>query len=459
MTLAQMIAKAKADRSARLAERNSIADDLAVLREQPEVDEAVVSEKRSQKNALDAEIDLISERIADLEAEQRADEAAARLQAESTPTVRKPAYDEAARVGQEARTYRPDQDRDGRAFLLDVGAAFLGDYGAQARLAQHMNEERVERSEYLQRAVGTGAFTGLVVPQYLTEMYAPATAALRPFADACTKHDLPAEGMTVNISRITTASSVAVQASENTAVSETNMDDTLLTVNVQTAGGQQTISRQGIDRGTGIDGVVLADLFARYATNLDSILLNQATNGLTNVATSVAYTDGTPTAAELYPKVLAAQAGAEAALLGFGYSDLAVMHSRRWAWMQSQVSSSWPFIGQPGIATQQGGANFGGGYGSNPRGILPNGMPVIVDNNIATNLGGGTNEDEIYVVCSKEAHLWEDPNAPMFIRAEQPAAASLGVLFVVYGYFAYTFARYSGAHQKVNGTGLVTPTF
>jgi hypothetical protein len=60
--------------------------------------------------------------------------------------------------------------------------------------------------------------------------------------------------MTVNISRITTATSVALQASENTAVSETNIDDTLLTENVQTAAGQQTLSRQAIDRGTGVDG-------------------------------------------------------------------------------------------------------------------------------------------------------------------------------------------------------------
>jgi hypothetical protein len=46
----------------------------------------------------------------------------------------------------------------------------------------------------------------------------------------------------------------------------------------------------------------------------------------------------------------------------------------------------------------------------------------------------------------------------MLIRAEQPAAASLGVLFVVYGYFAYTHARYSHA-QKIAGTGLIAPSF
>jgi ABC-type proline/glycine betaine transport system substrate-binding protein len=103
-----------------------------------------------------------------------------------------------------------------------------------------MAEERVERSQYLTRAVGTGAFAGLTVPQYLTDLYAAPAAALRPFADACTKHPLPADGMTVNISRGTTATGVALQASENSAVQETNFDDTLLSPAVQTAAGQQT---------------------------------------------------------------------------------------------------------------------------------------------------------------------------------------------------------------------------
>src|SRR5206468_8030987 len=124
------------------------------------------------------------------------------------------------------------QDPFGKGFLMDVSRQFLyQDVEASHRLAQHMREERVERAEYMQRAVGTGAFAGLTVPQYLTDMYAPATANLRPFADACNRHPLPADGMSVNISRITTATGAALQASENTAVQNTDMDDTLLTVN------------------------------------------------------------------------------------------------------------------------------------------------------------------------------------------------------------------------------------
>jgi hypothetical protein len=264
--------------------------------------------------------------------------------------------------------------------------------------------------------------------------------------------------MTVNLSRITTATSTALQASENTAVSETDIDDTLMTINVQTNAGQQTLSRQAIERGAGVEPVVLDDLFRRYASTLDSTLLNQATNGLTNVATTVAYTDATPTVTELYPKLLEGMSGVEAALLDQASGEnIAVMHSRRWYWLQNALSATWPLISQPGIAAQMAGTNLGTTYGSGVRGTLPNGTPVIVDNNIGTTLGAGT-EDEIYLVDRNECHIWEDPSAPMYIRAEQPKLASLGVLMVVYGYFAYTHARYAQA-RKIAGTGLIAPTF
>ena len=397
----------------------------------------------------DSEIDELETRVAELAGiESRQREAAAK-------------HTGVGRVKSEARTYNPGNDKHGKNFLRDVALRHLNDWEAAQRLAQHMQEERIERGALIEdRAAGTGAFAGLVVPQYLTDLVAPAAAAARPFADICNKHELPPSGMSVNISRITTATSAAAQSSENSAVSETNIDDTLLTENVFTVAGQQTLSRQAIDRGTGTEEVTLNDLIRRYHTALNAKLINDASTGLTNVAQAVTYTDASPTAAELYPKVLQAQSQLEAVMLDQGVGDLyAVMHSRRWAWMQSQVGTSWPFIGQPGYPVQAGGANFATGYAQGVRGVLPNGIKVIVDNNIATNLGGGTNEDEIYVVNAAELHLWEDPNAPLYIRTEATAAASLGVLMVVYGYAAYSFRRYTNGHQKISGTGLVTPTF
>ena len=119
-------------------------------------------------------------------------------------------YDHQARVGREERTYNPGNCRKGSEFLWDVTLKTMyNNIDAEARLNRHMQEERVERGQYLSRSVGTGAFAGLTVPAYLTEQYAPAVSANRPFADNCRKWSLPADGMVVNISQITTASSVA----------------------------------------------------------------------------------------------------------------------------------------------------------------------------------------------------------------------------------------------------------
>jgi len=211
--------------------------------------------------------------------------------------------------------------------------------------------------------------------------------------------------------------------------------------------------------------LVMDDLFRRYATVLDSTLINQATTGLSAVATATAFTTAAPefmsaTAANsLYGKVLSAASGVEAALLSYGSPTHAIMHSRRWYWIQSKVSALWPGVSQPSIPVQAGGLNVASGYDEGSRGVLPNGLQVIVDNNISTANGTATNEDEIYVVPASECHLWEDPSAPVFIRAEQAAAATLGVLLVLYGYFAYSLRRYANGMAKVNGTGLTVPTF
>ena len=350
------------------------------------------------------------------------------------------------------------------SFLADVASRVTGHIpGAAERLERHMAEERVTRPGFETRAAGTGAFAGLVVPQYLTDMAAPAVAAMRPLANLCRKWELPASGMTVNISRITTATSAALQASENVAVSNTDIDDTLLSPAVLTAAGQQTISLQALNRGTGTEAIVVADLVKRVHTVLNSTLINQATNGLDAIAgVSVTYTDATPTGPELYPKLFDLIQQVQTAVY-MGVSHF-VMHPRRWNWLASQVGTTWPFLQVAQAGAQTGGYYAGSAVYSNQAdsvsiaGTLA-GIPVVLDASIATNFGAGTNEDRIYGITADEAHLWEDPNAPLFIRAEQPAAASLGVLFVVYSYFAYTFGRYPSAHGKISGTGLVTPTF
>lgn len=465
MTLAELIAKKRAEVQEALTARAAKQSALIALRSADQLDEAMVAAAVAEREAADGALTAREAELAALEAEERREAEVAKLQARVTPTnTRAPKYDEVTRTGAEERTYRQDQDPSGTMFLSDVMQQFLTrDPGASGRLARHMEQERSERAAagkpLMSRAGTTANYTGLVVPQYLTDLFAPKARAKRPFADVCRPLPLPATGNVVEIGRLTTGTSAAEQAAEGDAVSETDADDTILEVPVFVVAGSQSLSRKAVERGTGITDVMLQDLYSAYATELDRLLLYRASTGLQANSTAVTYTDASPSGAELYPKVIESQAGVEAALLGFASGTvLSIMHSRRWYWLQNSMVSTWPLIGQMGIAAQQGGVSLAEKYGNGYRGVLPNGSPVIVDNNIATNVGAGTNEDEVYTVDPEECFLWEDPSAPMMIRAEEPQAKKLLIDFVVYGYAAFTAGRMPHA-RRVTGTGLVTPTF
>src|SRR6266566_6036672 len=197
-------------------------------------EDSVVTGLLAERDQITAQLATIDNELKTIR-QAEADEEALYARTTTRVTGLPKAYDQVARIGRESRTYSPDTDKTGNGFCIDVARAWKGDPVSQERVYRHQQECMVDNPQQSQRAVGTGAFVGLTVPQYLTDMYAPAIANLRPFADACNHHDLPPDGMTVNISRITTSASAALQASENTAVSQTDMDDTLLTENVQTA--------------------------------------------------------------------------------------------------------------------------------------------------------------------------------------------------------------------------------
>lgn len=433
--------------AAKVAMDASLEAPTAEARDLTAEEQAEFEARKTALVALKGEVTDLEARIAELAELDAREERAAEV---------KPSYDGVARVGAEARTYTPDAEKRGVSFLRDLANQMTDPASAQ-RIARHQAEDAVEL-----RDVGTGAFAGLTVPQYLTDMVAPARRAGRNFANICNSHPLPGDGMTVNISRITTGSATAIQASENSAVQETDIDDTLLTVNVRTIAGQQDVSRQAIDRSTGVEQIVLSDLVAAYNTNLDSQILNaDGTSGThlglknTSSIVSVTYTDGTPTAAEAYPKLFDLQSQVQSGV----YSGIShfVMHPRRWNWLASQVGTSVPFL-QIGSAPAQTAGQITSNEYNGVVGVIA-GVPVILDANIETNTGAGTNEDTVWGVTASELHLWEDSSAPLFIRAEQTAAGSLTVKFVVYGYSAFTAGRYPGAHGKITGTGFVTPTF
>jgi HK97 family phage major capsid protein len=360
----------------------------------------------------------------------------------------------------EGRTYGTG---DLGRLISDGYRAWRGDGEARSRIDAHQAEMS---REY--RAVGTGAFTGLVVPQYLVDLYAPKARAGRAFADSIRNLPLPPDGMTVNISRLTTGTAVAAQASEGAVVQNTDADDTLLTIDVRTYAGQQVVSRQALERGD-VEPVLLADLVSAYHTALDAACIAGAGSSGTHkgvlAATgtnAITYTDASPTAAELWPKIADAIQQVNGAHFP---ADLIVMHPRRWAWLNASVDAQnrplvVPMAGA-GPTNAMGLSTAPGEVGRTVGFIM--GLPVVTDANIPTNLGAGTNEDRILVLSSQEAMLWEAPNTPLELRFEEVAdvatGAQLQVGLVVYGYSAFTAERQPTAISIIAGTGLVTPTF
>ena len=351
-------------------------------------------------------------------------------------------------VKSEARTYSPQAET---SFIKDAySAQFNNDFSAQGRLARHMQEERIER-----RDVTSANFAGLMVPQFLTDLAAPFARAGRPTANIARKHQLPPQGLTLSISKVTTGSATALQT-EGAAVQETNMDDTKLDLTVQTFAGQQNVSRQSLERGTNIDSLVMSDLVSSYHTVLNAAVVADI---LSN-ATSVAYTDASPTVAELYPKILSAISGIQTSY--FAGPDVIIMHPRRLAFILAAVDGqSRPLAvpvpnsnGQPVFASGDGAPT----YGSSKYSIV--GLPVVTDAGILITSGAGTNEDTIFVGNTSELHLWEQGSGePMMLRFEQPKGAELDVTMIVYGYSAFTSNRYAASWARIGGTGLVTPTF
>jgi len=350
-------------------------------------------------------------------------------------------------VKNEARTY---EKGNGNSFMADAYAAnFRNDFGASERLARHMQEERVER-----RDVTSANFAGLVVPQFLTELAAPFARAGRPVANVARKHELPPEGLTISISKVTTGSSTAIQT-EGAGVSETNMDDTKLDITVQTIAGQQTVSRQALERGTNIDSLVMNDLISSYHTTLDA---NVVAELLASAGQTVTYTDASPTVAELYPKMVDAIQKVQTTF--FAGPNAIIMHPRRLAFIMASLDTTNRPLVVPAARNMNGVASGNGAVEYGNSGYEMFGLPIITDANISVAQGAGTNQDTIYVGNLQELHLWEQGSGePMYLRFEQTKGAELDVLCVVYGYSAYTANRYPNAWAQINGTGLVTPTF
>jgi len=372
--------------------------------------------------------------------------------------VPRPENEQTATFGSRARvTFQPST-----FYRPDTPHSFFGDLvnrtqsaEAEVRIRRHQTEVGTE-----QRAISTtSGGPGLVPPQYLLEQIALFARAGRVTANLCQSLPLPDSGMTFNIPRVTTGGTTAVQASEAGAVNDSSPVTDYLPLAVNTVAGKVDLSRQLFDRSNpSADSIIAQDLSADYAKQLDTQLITQATNGVLNLAgtNTITFTTGAPTVPLFYPKL--ADAIQQVGLNRFAAAEATVMHPRRWAWVTAALDTQT----RPLVVPEANSASNAVGVFERPTaegavGTMQ-GLPVFLDANVPTNLGAGTNQDPVIVARFSDNLLFES-DAPTVGVFDDVLSGTLQVRIAVWGYFAFTFARYPKANSIINGTGLTPPTF
>jgi len=429
---------------------------------------ASFGELRDRVQAIDAEVDGLQARLTELEALDTRDEEREKLawQVNGNPTPVGERVGLGARVKSEPTAYRSGGNH---SFFMDAINVMKGvaTPAAAERLQRHMNEVRggVHGEEF--RDVGTGAFASLVVPQFLPDMYAENLHAGRVTANLAAGHDLPAEGMTLTLPRGNTNAEAAVQATQGTAVQNTDYGAVDLVIPVNTYAGQQNISRQAAERGRGTDEVIFADLAGDYSSKLDQDVISGPGSGgrHSGIATTPGHTvpakgsGATPITGRQFLTNLA-DALQRINSNRFLPADGVIMHPRRWGWLTDQADSN----GRPLVATVNVGAQNVFGVGEAARyGLVGSlqGVPVWTDANIPTSISTSTYglEDLVIVTRRSDLHLWEDGVAPRQFRFEETLGGNLQVKLVLAGYSAFTADHHPEGVAVITGSGLITPTF
>jgi len=368
------------------------------------------------------------------------------------------------------QSYHPQGEH---SFFKDLITARSGDFDAINRL--HVNNSEMRTN------AGLGSYTSghgdsFSPPGYLDVVEQARAGSV--FANLIHQEQLPSAVSSVNLPRIlsTGGTTVATQNSQNTGVSNVDVNTDLLTSSVTTIAGAQIVSQQLLDQtpsygGSTIDTILMRDLSADFARNLDVQVLTGSgasgqlqgyvTKAVADNVQNATWTLASPTAGKFVAKI--AELASAIASGRYKSADFVLVHPRRWNWFASSVDSS----GRPLVAaTGTSGFNtLGQQAAPTAEGLVGTiqGINVYADANVPVNLGTGTNQDLVIVGVKDDAWLWTSPIVAEVLN--QPYASSLGLYLRLYSYAAAIPNRYPLANGLIYGTvgtgstGLVAPVF
>jgi HK97 family phage major capsid protein len=468
MTLQELLARAQAQLQTAISERASAQATLLNLRSQDNLSESDVTSATALRDSATERVNNAQAEVERVQAEIQEEERINALSTQVRETAPRPpaGYDNQARITSEPEVYRQGGDvsyfRDLMRAQTRTG---LGISEAGERLQRNSRQfvDQVRNAPREQtRALTTvdGAGGDFVPPLWLINEFIELARPGRVTADLVRQQALPPGTDTISLPRLATGTAVAQQATQNTAIQNTDATTNSVSAAVLTLAGGQSMAQQLLDQSPiNMDEILLEDLAADYAVKADVFVIqNNATNavGLISAAgVSVNVTATTLTGAgSIWAKL--ADGIQQIHTQRYMPPSAIVMHPRRWAWIISQVDTAGRPMVTPDAAFNPI-ANASGGVVSAGRVGVMQGLPVYTDPNLPTNLGAGTNQDPVLLMRERDVIFYE--SAPRAEASIQPGFNTLTVNLRFFRYVALHASRFPKSVAVLNGVGLVAPTF
>ncbi len=400
-------------------------------------------------------------------------------------------------VTHEAMTYSEDLKHSYFRDLVATTAAGRGfatfddANAARERLQQHRREVEVEArnndaiaSALYERRVNPNTTDGtggeFVPPLWLVDAYVPLARAGRVIANRAQRRQLPPGTDVINLPKIKTGSTVAVQAAQADAVSSTDITTATVTAAVNTIAGQQDISLQLLEQSPiSMDAVIFEDLSADYDMLLDRQCIsgtgaNGQHLGALAQPSAASNTDLTKANAVTCSSTVffdAATAGTQfrSIVAARNFIETLRFRSPTAIWVHPRRANAWSFQAQDsqarplfvmyekfnalGMQTAP--------VAEGVRGSL-NGLDVVADGNLPITCSTGSitsGTGDVVVLANEQDYILYEGS--MHLRAmPEILSGTLQVRLQAYAYSAWFAHRFPPSTSIVTGTvGLAAPTF
>jgi HK97 family phage major capsid protein len=489
--LREQLAKLLEQRKTLAAERDTIVAEAEKRGQLTDADQTAFDEKRTAIAEIDKQIEEKRGRIVELEEDEKREQAAAKIHAEVGNTGQQRGTGGAV-VTSEPQIYGKGS---GNSYFLDLARAQVrGDAAALGRLQRHAKELEVElpareqrraqraerqldtidglkpehRSSVFERGMeyrvnpnrtdGQGGY--FVPPLWLVDQYIDLPRFDRVVANSVANFDLPAGTDSINLPKVSTGTATAVQTADAAGVQSTDLTDTFVNAPVRTVAGQQDVAMQLLDQSpVAFDEVLYRDLQADLNSKVDIQVVNGSGSsgqalGILNVSgiNAITYTDASPTLPELWVPLL--QSASQLAKNRKMPANAVFLTPSMWYWALSQLDTTNRPLIVPAAPIAFNPAALGNGDSAQGyAGMFSYGLPALMDGNIPSNLGGGTNETRIITARSSDLYLWE--GAVRTRALQEVLSGTLQIRFQVWEYFAFMGNRRPESISVISGTGVI----